>query len=406
MKDLSFCHVLSKETSFKELTRRLSTGGVSYNELEGFKDKHIHSLLLFNLLKVMDFEDAPLNHIPKDVGSLFHLRYLSLRNTEVKKLPKSIGKLQNLETLDLKESQVSDIPVEINKLCKLRHLIAYRNNKVNSSLAMEKGVKIQKGIGRLEDLQKLCHVEVNHGGVELIEELGKLRQLRKLGLEKLTKETMKALCASIDKMDHLESLAVTSFSEDDIIDLQSISSPPQCLQRLYIKGCLEKLPVWIPNLQHLVKIHIFWSKLSDDPLETFQNLPNLLQLTISNKAYMGEQLHFKKGGFPKLKNLRLKDLNRLYSLIIDEGALPLLECLLIGRIPQLKEMPSGIQHLRNLKELSFQEMAKDFKASFYPEQEWIVEHLTIVEHLPVVNFLNIKVGTGYYNYETSYILTC
>ncbi len=115
---------------------------------------------------------------------------------------------------------------------------------------------------------------------------------------------------------------------------------------------------------------------------------------------MGEQLHFKKGGFPKLKNLRLKDLNRLHSLIIDEGALPLLECLLIGRIPQLKEMPSGIQHLRNLKELSFLEMAKDFKASFYPEQEWIVEHL------PVVNFLNEKVGTGYYNYETSYILTC
>ncbi|GMY30839.1 disease resistance protein RPM1-like [Fagus crenata] len=420
MKDLSFCGVLSKEKSiFKELTRRLSTGGVSYNVLEGFKDKHIHSLLLFNvdelpksfmntffasfkLLRVMDFEDAPLSHIPKDVGSLFHLRYLSLRNTAVRKLPKSIGKLQNLETLDLKKSLVSNIPVEINKLRKLRHLIAYRNNKGNVSLASENGIKIQKGIGCLEDLQKLCHVEVNHGGVELIEELGKLRQLRKLGLKKLTKETMKPLCASIEKMDRLESLAVTSISEDDIIDLQSISSPPPYLQRLYIKGCLDKLPLWISNLQYLVRIHIFWSKLSDDPLETFQNLPSLLQLTISNQAYIGEKLHFKKGGFPKLKNLRLKDLNGLYSLIIDEGALPLLEWLLIGLIPQLKEVPSGIQHLRNLKELRFLHMPEEFKASLDPKQGpcyWIIEHVPIV-------LFHQMVSTGYYNYETSSILTC
>ena len=123
MKDLSLCHVLLKqESSFEEPIRRMSVNRVSYSALKGCKDKNIHSLLLFNLdefpmsfistfffflganfklLKVMDFEAAPLDHIPKDVGSLFHLRYLSLRNTKVKKLPKSIRKLQNLETLDL-----------------------------------------------------------------------------------------------------------------------------------------------------------------------------------------------------------------------------------------------------------------------------------------------------------------
>ena len=82
----------------------------------------------FKLLKVMDFEDAPLDCIPEDGGNLFHLRYLSLRNTKVKMLPKSIGKLQNLETLDLKHSLVFDIPVEINMLHKLRHLIAYNHD--------------------------------------------------------------------------------------------------------------------------------------------------------------------------------------------------------------------------------------------------------------------------------------
>uniref|UniRef100_A0A2N9FHG7 Uncharacterized protein n=1 Tax=Fagus sylvatica TaxID=28930 RepID=A0A2N9FHG7_FAGSY len=419
MEDLSFCHVLSKEeSSFEGRTRRLSTDGVSYNALKGFEDKHIHSLLLFDLdelpksfmitffanfklLKVMDFEDAPLDHIPEDVGSLFHLRYLSLRNTRVEMLPKSIGKLQNLETLDLKQSLVSDIPVEIKKLHKLRHLIAYYcDYKEDYSLSWQKGIKIQKGIGCLKDLQKLYHVELNHGGVDLIKELGKLRQLRKLGVKNLTKETMRALCASIGKMNHLESLDVSSFSEDEIIDLQSISSPPQCLQRLYLQCCLEKLPEWIPQLQHLVRIRIFWSKLSDDPLKAFQNLPNLLDLSISNEAYIGEQLHFQKGGFPKLKCLSLKDLNGLYSLTIDEGASPLLESLVIGPSPQLKEVPSGIQHLRNLKDLRFFDMPKEFEESLDPEQGssfWIVEHVPII-------YLRHKIGTGYYDYEWIRIL--
>ena len=112
MKDLSLCHVLLKqESSFEEPIRRMSVNRVSYSALKGCKDKNIHSLLLFNLdefpmsfigvffwggggvaefklLKVMDFEAAPLDHIPKDVGSLFHLRCLSLRNIKLKKTSK------------------------------------------------------------------------------------------------------------------------------------------------------------------------------------------------------------------------------------------------------------------------------------------------------------------------------
>ena len=261
-------------------------------------------------------------------------------------------------------------------------------------------MKIEKGIECLRYLQKLYHVELNHGGVDLIKELGKLRQMRKLGVKNLTKETMRALCASIGKMNHLECLDVASISENEIIDLQSISSPPQCLQSLYLKCFLEKLPEWIPQLQHLLRIKIFWSKLSDDPLKAFQNLPNLLELTISRQAYIGEQLHFQKGGFPKLKILRLRHLNGLYSLMIDEGASPLLEVLTIGPSPQLKEVPSGIQHLRNLKDLIFRDMPKEFEESLDPEQGscfWIVEHVPVIR-------LSHKIGPGNYDNEWRRIL--
>ena len=163
MKDLSFYHVLSKqESNFEGLTRHMSVHGVSCDTLKEFKVTYIYSLLFFNLdelsksymsmifanfklLKVMDFEDASLDCIPKDVGCLFPLRYLSLRNTKVKMLPKSTRKLQNLETLDLNQSLASNIPIEIKKLHKLRHITAYyRNNQINFSLAWEKWAKIQK----------------------------------------------------------------------------------------------------------------------------------------------------------------------------------------------------------------------------------------------------------------------
>ena len=58
--------------------------------------------------------------------------------------------------------------------------------------------------------------------------------------------------------------------------------------------------------------------------------------------------------------LRLEDLNALHSLLIDEGALHLLENFVIGPNPQLKEVPSGIQQLRSLKELKFLGMPKEF----------------------------------------------
>ena len=60
---------------------------------------------------------------------------------------------------------MSDILVEINKLRKLQHLLAYYcDYGLDFSLTMEKGVKIQKGVGCLEELQKLYHVDLIMGG--------------------------------------------------------------------------------------------------------------------------------------------------------------------------------------------------------------------------------------------------
>ncbi|GMY32520.1 disease resistance protein RPM1-like [Fagus crenata] len=156
----------------------------------------------FKLMKTMDFEGAPIDYILEEVGNLFHLKYLSLRDTKVEKLPKSIGKLKNLETLDLKRSRMSELPMEISGLSKLRYLAAYfENNDIKYNINFRRGVKIHSGIRCLQSLEKLFKIEANN--TALITELGSLGQLRKLDISKLKRECGIVLCTTLKKMSHL-----------------------------------------------------------------------------------------------------------------------------------------------------------------------------------------------------------
>ncbi|CAL5347912.1 unnamed protein product [Camellia sinensis] len=402
--EFSFCQILEEEnSSFNDTTRRLSMHMHYCNMdkvIESIGKSPVHSVFLFQegqlakkplldtlaanfkLLKVLDLEDAPLDQLHEDVGNLFLLRYLSIRNTAVKIIPKSIGKLQNLQTLDLKHSPVSELPFDISRL-----------------------LKIQGGIGGLEELQSLWYVETNHG---LIKELEKLRQLRKLGITKLEREHGRGQCAAIEKMKYPQRLSVWASSDDEILDLQYISSPPLYLQRLGLNGRLEKLPNWILKLENLVTLYLLGSDLTkNDPLKALQVLPSLVRLVLWD-AYDGEQLYFEVGRFQKLEQLRLVGFKGLNSVIIEEQALPLLKELTIEPSPQLKEVPSGIHHLRNLKTLEFVGMPEEFIDRMEPKPNhiqgkdfWIVEHIphvVLCSRIRKQNFIT-KIGSlqDYFN---------
>ncbi|KAF3449646.1 hypothetical protein FNV43_RR10377 [Rhamnella rubrinervis] len=260
----------------------------------------------FRLLSVLDLRNSPLKKFPVEVVSLYHLRYLSLRDTKVKMIPRYIGKLQNLETLDLKHSLVTELPIEILKLQRLRHLLLYRIEYVSyEHIHSKSGFQIMENIGVLRSLQKLCFIEANENNSgNMMRELGKLTQLRRLGILKLRREDGKALCSSIEKMTGLRALSIASEEEYEIIDLQHLSSPPVLLQRLYLRGRLETLPHWIPSLRSLVRLSLKWSRLKDDPL---------------------------------LKILGLDEFDELRSIQVETGALPCLEELIIHRCPVLEK---------------------------------------------------------------------
>ncbi|XP_065634270.1 disease resistance protein RPM1-like [Quercus suber] len=397
-KELDFHLVLMQNyPNFNRIARRLSIQNNVKTSLQSATSYETHSILTlrveevpnsflatcfanFKLIKVMHFGGAPIDCIPKEVGNLFHLRYLSLRDTKVQILPKSIGKLHNLETLDLKRSLVSELPVEISELRKLQYLAAYNyNDDTKFNIDSCRWIKIPNGIGFLKSLQKLFYVEAT--SATLITELGSLAQLRKLGISKLKKENGMDLCTAIQKMSHLRTLQILATSEEEVLNLQSLPSPPPLLQIICLYGRLEKLPEWIPKLKNIVKIELCWSRLMEDPLKVLQALPNLMCLLLCD-GFGGEQLHIEGRSFQNLKKLRFINLGGLNRLIIDEGAWPFLENFEIGECPQLKEVPSGIHHLKSLKILEFTEMPTEFVLSLQPDEGpdfWKVKHIPSVE---------------------------
>ncbi|XP_042988730.1 disease resistance protein RPM1-like isoform X2 [Carya illinoinensis] len=312
-------------------------------------------------------------------NTLQNVQENSLKDTEVKTIPRTIGKLQYLETLDLKHCRVTELPVEILKLHRLRHLLVYHFKLESYEVFHSRyGFKVQGNIGALRSLQKLCFIEANQGGGAIMVELGKLYQLRRLGIVKLRKEDGKSLCSSLKKLSNLLALSLTSIEEEEILDLQHLSSPPPLIQRVYLRGRLETLPPWIPLLHGLVRLYLKWSRLKEDPLVLLQKLPNLVHLELL-QVYEGDTLYFRKGGFNKLKVLGLDQFNKLRCVQVEVGAMPLVEKLIIQRCQLLKMVPVGIQYLTKLKVLEFFDMPVEFIQTLRPDVKdsdyWKVAHI-------------------------------
>jgi disease resistance protein RPM1 len=252
---------VDKQSSLTGMVRRLSIRTANLDNLiTSIQSSHVRSLLVLTskklpesfereiltncrFLKVLDFED---NEKDLEVGSLSHLKYF--RSPEHKcygarqnTLLKSIGMLENLETLNLRKLHFKlKLPKEICKLRKLRHLLG-------SEMSL---ILMKEGIGGMTSLQTLSRVYLDKGEkdnsvVELIQELGKLKQLRKLVLRGLKSTYMSAISSSINEMQQLEKLRICTGDihwiwNNTPIDIH-LNSPPPMLQILSLRGKLEKL---------------------------------------------------------------------------------------------------------------------------------------------------------------------
>nr|GME11379.1 disease resistance protein RPM1-like [Ipomoea batatas] len=346
-------------------------------------------------LKVLDLSNAELEEIPEEVFNLFQLKYLSLRRTKLRSVSKSIGRLQNLETLDLKHTDVIELPAELLKLCKLRHLLVYRyeDGGINPWISTQ-SFNAPFKIGGLVCLQKLCFIQPNDTlGIKTVSEIGKLTQLRRLGVHKLRQEDGKEFCLSLEKLTNICALDLTSSSEDEVLDIQHpLHVVPLGLQRLHLKGRLEKVPQWLSSLVGLTTLSFSWCRLPDEnPLLFLEDLPMLAHLRLMAKSYEGEGLCFKAKKFSKLKDLSIYKLDALKWIRMEEGALHHLEEFHLAECKLVEQMPMGIQHLSDLKVITIYDMADKFNANLDSKSKRS-EIYAKISHIPEINISHVIDG--------------
>ncbi|RHN67247.1 putative leucine-rich repeat domain, L domain-containing protein [Medicago truncatula] len=132
------------------------------------------------------------------------------------------------------------------------------------------------------------------------------------------------------------------------------------------------------DLQNLTVLRLVWSYSIKDPLQSLKSLKHLLSLSLKLIKYEGLQLHFQDGGFQKLKELEVSDCIELREIIIDKGSMPSLKTLSLIGLFNLKNIPTGIQHLEKLGSLYISDVDDEIeKRSSAEDWNWIMEHVPL-----------------------------
>ncbi|XP_048424434.1 putative disease resistance protein At1g50180 [Pyrus x bretschneideri] len=336
----------------------------------------------FKMLKVLDLEGVkgPYEKLPKDIGDLVQLQFLSLKKTHIQALPSSIGNLIHLKTLNLQTiSKLSwdptvQIPNVIWKMEGLRHLYLPKwcGNAVD---------KLQ--LGNLINLQTLVNFPANKCDVEV---LRKLTNLRKLVLNdpKHFKSLVKIFGPQSRTLSCLESLSLTSETlsfPDEVVDVRQLMLSCRRLQKLHVEGRIEKLPEYHQFPPNLAKLTLWGSKLEEDPMPTLERLPNLRILS-GWQMFAGKKMVCSNQGFPKLKSLLLRGFSNLEDWTMEEGAMPGLCRLEISSCIKLKTIPDSLRFVKTLQELEMYGCL--FKVNMGSEGEDFYK----VQHVPSVVIRN------------------
>ncbi|KAL6140844.1 hypothetical protein ACLB2K_059137 [Fragaria x ananassa] len=235
---------LSVPISFHKCTnlRTLTTFASRNTTIDG---DLVLQLKCLRTLKLSDW----VKEVPKEIGELFHLRYIDLSgNRSLKELPDAIC---NLETLLLENCALEKLPKAMGKL-----------------------INLKKGIGRIRGLRKLDEYKVvcgEHGdsGNEILElgDLGMFDQLQgKIVIRKLGKaiDASEAQKAQLEKKKHLLVLELNfgkrSDREEEVerrrksdVEILNALQPHENLEYLRIvsyRGTTVS-PKWLMSLHHL-----------------------------------------------------------------------------------------------------------------------------------------------------------
>ncbi|PHT53963.1 hypothetical protein CQW23_08425 [Capsicum baccatum] len=284
----------------------------------------------FQHLYVLHLEIHSGTKLPDAIGSLYHLKFLTLRG--IHDLPSSIGNLKNLQTLRVfnKYRHLCQLPPETADLINLRHLVAWYSNPL-------------KHLSKLTSLQVLNGISCDQWkDVDPID-LVNLRELRMFCIAKTYS------LKNIGNLKLLHTLFLGCIRDESFPALEFLTSC-QKLQRLWLKGRIEKLPLSDPFPNSITMMFLRYSKLMVDPMPILGILPRLRNLDLKG-AYEGKEISCSDNSFCQLEFLRLNKLPNLERWHLATTAMPLIKGLNIRGCPQLKEIPKRMKDVERLKRI-------------------------------------------------------
>ncbi|KAG8369888.1 hypothetical protein BUALT_Bualt14G0060300 [Buddleja alternifolia] len=309
----------------------------------------------FKFLKILQLENFDLKmKLCKAIGNLVHLRYLSLRNSELSELPSTISKLKFLQTLDIKWHFILhlSIPDGISKLEQLRHLYLPRWYKGNTHL-------------RLSSLKKLEVLKNFDSHVYDVRDLFQLTNLRKLAATLwLTwedfNEVVSYLTSDSNRLNDSSFCIYYEFcSEEELFLLRKFVGCHH-LRSLELYGHVSKLPEQNYFSLSLTKLTLNSSGLEEDPMATLEKLPRLKILSLHSNAFIGKEMRCSYQGFLQLRTLEFRYLKNIEDWRVDEGSMSNLLCLNIDDCKKLNMIPDGLRFVTTIQKLEILNMPKAF----------------------------------------------
>ncbi|KAI8533107.1 hypothetical protein RHMOL_Rhmol11G0270300 [Rhododendron molle] len=329
------------------------------NGLEDSDFRHVKSIFKgFKLLTFLDLEKIKFTGktkiLPKAIGNLIHLRYLSTRDSEIDGLPPSIGNLRFLETLDLRNKWYpAKIPNVLWRLGELRHLylptrIEGRHGPFRVKLRLD-------GLSNLETLEGFTTYTCE------VRSFSTLTNLRKLRIS-VTLKNLAVILESPSLSNSNRLLRYSSFfiggdfrtREEQSLLRQVLGF--RHLHKLELYGSLTELPdTFAPNLTHL-RLPV----LKDDAMPTLEKLPNLRSLTL--EFWELKEMVCSVGGFPQLIYLELNlEPWTVCEWRVERGAMPSLLHLQIFNVHSWKGIPNGLRFFTTLRKLEIWGASQKFK---------------------------------------------
>ena len=252
----------------------------------------------FQLLRVLDIEDARIEEVPSMLGTLIHLRYLSIMGTQVRKLSSSIGNLRCLQTLDLRVCLPDNCVMRLpNVLWRMKRLMYLYLPSHPYKVKRFQKLRI-KGLSNLEILKNF---DTRRSRVD---DLLKLENLRKLSVknEVSKTKTLKVIieCKSI-KNHKLMRLSLKIHGAI-LHEEPTILSGCSCLHTLEMAGTNSPMmELSLDRVRFPDKLTILSIKnvkvMIINPMQYLKELPNLRSLSLDRVLFSEDLMDSSDGGF-------------------------------------------------------------------------------------------------------------